>query len=403
MAAVHQIEQSPPAVEAMGMTRSLSSDEFRAVIGHFASGVTVITTVDAGVRHGTTASAVSSLSLEPPMLLICMNTASATGQAIASAGRFAVNVLSEHQSALALRFAKKGADKFADVAVMTGGCGQPLLEEALAHLECRVTETVRAGTHMVFLAEVETATARTGSPLTYYRGQFGRLDPARDEDLADTLRGWLGRRQDLWGQTLDVAEIAIELETTPGPLYLALGELATEGLVHPVSGGGFVITPVTRDVMEHALRARCAIDLGVADLTVGRVSAEQLAELRRAMEATLPLVEGDRFVGNFAEYPKVNDHFHEVMVALAGSPHLVRAYRRLQIATIFRETHRPPRPGPAVAALNADHIEIVEAYEAGDVDRARRALTRHTENVIGVVRLAMGAADADEARGEGDT
>src|SRR6478672_10462888 len=183
MPAVPQTEQSPPAPGATGVTRSLTSDEFRAVIGHFASGVTIITTIDAGARHGTTASAVSSLSLEPPMLLICMNTSSSTGRAIASSGRFAVNVLSEHQAALARRFATKGADKFADVSVLSGGYGQPLLEEALAHLECRVTETVTAGTHVVFLAEVETATARGGTPLTYYRGQFGRLDPARDEDL----------------------------------------------------------------------------------------------------------------------------------------------------------------------------------------------------------------------------
>lgn len=379
-------------------TRKLSSEEFRAVIGHFASGVTVITTVDGGVRHGTTASAVSSLSLEPPMLLICMNHTSSTGQAITSAGAFAVNVLAEHQAALARRFATKGDDKFTGAAVLAGRFGQPLLEEALAHLECRVIDRVTAGTHVVFLAEVETASAHSGSPLTYFRGQFGRLDAPGDAELAETLRAWIHERHDLWGQTLDVSEIAIELQTTPGVLYLALGELAGEGLVHASRGGSFVITPVTLEVLEQALRARCAIDLGVADLTVGRLSTGQLAELRAAMEETLALIEGDHFVGKFAAYPAANEHFHETLVGFAGSPHLTRAYRRLAIGEIFRETQRRPRRGREVGALNQDHEEIVDAYEAGDVERARRVLERHTENAIAIVRSAM----APEAKAGGD-
>lgn len=365
------------------------------MIGHFASGVTVITTVDGGKRHGTTASAVSSLSLEPPMLLICMNRSSTTGQAVTSSGAFAVNVLADHQLALAHRFATKGADKFAEVAVTTGTFGQPLLDEALAHLECRVADAVNAGTHTVFLAEVETATAHTGSPLTYFRGQFGRLDMVPDDQLTENLRRWVHERRDLWGQPLDVAEIALELETTPGSLYLALGELASEGLVHPSRGGGFVITPVTLEVMEQGLRARCAIDLGVADLTVGRLDASQLEQLRTAMEATLVLIEGDHFVGDFYAYPRANERFHEVMLSFVDAPHLVRAYRRLAIGEVFREMHRRPRRGPEVAALNADHVEIVDAYEDGDVDRVRRALIRHTENAIAIVRSAMETTVAD--------
>lgn len=145
------------------------------MIGHFPSGVTVITALDQGVPHGTTASAVSSLSLEPPMVLICMNRDSRTGQALARSGRFAINILSEGQHSLAEHFAAKGEDKFASVPTTTGPCGQPLLEEAVAHLECRTTRQVPGGTHVVFLAEVESATAHGGAPLAYFRGRFGRL------------------------------------------------------------------------------------------------------------------------------------------------------------------------------------------------------------------------------------
>ena len=91
-----QLEMSP-----------LAPDLFREVIGHFATGVTVITALHEDRRYGTTASAVSSVSLEPPMLLICMNEQSSTGQAVATSGRFAVNILSESQTDAAARFGRK--------------------------------------------------------------------------------------------------------------------------------------------------------------------------------------------------------------------------------------------------------------------------------------------------------
>src|SRR5258707_14921841 len=102
--------------------RRLTPEEFRDVIGHFASGVTVITAMHDGERRGTTASAVSSLSLEPPMVLICLNKASATARAVAAARRFAVNILGEDQAEEAMRFAKRAdaGDKFAGIAVTAG-------------------------------------------------------------------------------------------------------------------------------------------------------------------------------------------------------------------------------------------------------------------------------------------
>jgi 4-nitrophenol 2-monooxygenase / 4-nitrocatechol 4-monooxygenase, reductase component len=161
--------------------RSLSSDEFREVISHFASGVTVITALHDGREYGTTASAVTSLSLEPPMLLICMNKQSETGRAVAQSGRFGVNILGANQIDLAERFAQKGGEKFAGVPVSAGKWGEPLFDEALATLECRVAEETTGGTHYVFLAEVESGAARGGAPLAYFKGEFGRLELTRDQ------------------------------------------------------------------------------------------------------------------------------------------------------------------------------------------------------------------------------
>lgn len=156
--------------------RRLTPDEFRDLIGRFASGVTVVTAAHGDRHFGTTASAVTSLSLEPPMVLVALNKESATGQAISSCGHFGVNILGEGQEDLARRFAVKGETKFEGLTLAAGACGAPLLEDALATLECRVTEEVTAGTHSVFLAEVDRGSARDGAPLAYFRGRFGRLD-----------------------------------------------------------------------------------------------------------------------------------------------------------------------------------------------------------------------------------
>jgi flavin reductase (DIM6/NTAB) family NADH-FMN oxidoreductase RutF len=110
------------------------------------------------------------------MLLICMNKQSETGRAVAAAGHFAVNILGAGQIDLAERFARKGGDKFDGVPTTPGEWGEPLFDDAVATLECRVTEQMTAATHYVFFAEVVSASARGGAPLAYFKGQFGRLD-----------------------------------------------------------------------------------------------------------------------------------------------------------------------------------------------------------------------------------
>jgi flavin reductase (DIM6/NTAB) family NADH-FMN oxidoreductase RutF len=168
--------------------RSLTPEEFREVISHFASGVTVVTALHDDRLYGTTASAVTSLSLEPPMLLICMNRESETGRAVAATGHFAVNILGADQIDLAKRFARKGGDKFEGVPVTPGRWGEPLFDEALATLECHVAEQTTVATHYVFMAEVVSGTARAGTPLAYFKGQFGRLELTTDQLEADRPR-----------------------------------------------------------------------------------------------------------------------------------------------------------------------------------------------------------------------
>ena len=151
---------------------------YREAVGHFTTGVAVVTTLHRGARYGVTASAVSSLSLDPPMLLVCLNRRLATRDALVGARHFAVNVLGEEQAELALQFATRAPDKFAGVDVVEGRHGVPLIAGALAHLQCTVVDPVDAATHTVFLAEVHDALVGEGGPLTYFRGSFGRFEQA---------------------------------------------------------------------------------------------------------------------------------------------------------------------------------------------------------------------------------
>ena len=118
----------------------LDAGVFRQVIGRFMSGVVVITAVHEGERRGMTVSAVASLSLEPPMIVTCLNAASSTQEVIRQAGAFAVAILAEHQEDLAGLFDRRGADPFGDLPCEPGITAAPILAGALAVLECQIVQ-----------------------------------------------------------------------------------------------------------------------------------------------------------------------------------------------------------------------------------------------------------------------
>jgi flavin reductase (DIM6/NTAB) family NADH-FMN oxidoreductase RutF len=170
-------------------TPSVDSIAFREAISHFATGVTVITTVHEGTPAGITASAVSSLSLEPVLILVCINHTSSTHTAIDGSGRFVVNVLGEDDGELALHFARPSADKFASVE-LDAAYDLPVLKKAIAHFVCDVHERFPGGDHSIFIGLVRECAAVPGRhPLLYFRSRFGRFRDPHQELLAETA-GW---------------------------------------------------------------------------------------------------------------------------------------------------------------------------------------------------------------------
>jgi flavin reductase (DIM6/NTAB) family NADH-FMN oxidoreductase RutF len=159
----------------------IGAGDFRHVLGHFASGVTVITTIDADKRPaGLTASAFTSVSLDPPLILVCVDHKSQTYPSLLERGRFAVNFLTVDQQDVSRRFASTKLDKFEVLPYRMSELGLPLLDGALAYLECTTVNTHVEGDHTIFVGLVERASAVDGEPLLYFRGKYDRLrgDPA---------------------------------------------------------------------------------------------------------------------------------------------------------------------------------------------------------------------------------
>lgn len=162
----------------------LGPDDFRRVMSHFATGVTIITAWDAERRPtGLTASSFTSVSLHPPLILVCVSQKAQSYPAIKAAGRFAVNILSQGQEAASRRFATSttapGDDKFMGVEYRPGRLGLPVLSDALAALECTVVYAYPGGDHTIFVAQVETEESRGDAgkePLLYFRGKYARLN-----------------------------------------------------------------------------------------------------------------------------------------------------------------------------------------------------------------------------------
>ena len=147
--------------------------EFRRLLGHFAAGVTIITTKSGDDEpYGLTATAFSSVSLEPPLVLVCVDKKSETHPHFGASGVYGVNFLTSEQVNLSNRFAKSGGDKFEGVEWTRGSIGVPLLAGALVHLECRISDTVDAGDHTIFIGRVEAGSVHEGDPLLHFNGAY---------------------------------------------------------------------------------------------------------------------------------------------------------------------------------------------------------------------------------------
>ena len=177
------------AASSASPTSVIGSDTFRKVMGHFVTGVTVVTALDGERPFGITVNALSSVSLDPPLVMVALDRRRFLTPIVRTAGRYAVCILSEDQQALSDCFAgadvEPGRDEFCGAAWHPGPTGLPLIDGAIATLECTVVETFSAGDHDLFIGRVDALANEHHHPmpLLYYRRRYLRIERAASADV----------------------------------------------------------------------------------------------------------------------------------------------------------------------------------------------------------------------------
>jgi 3-hydroxy-9,10-secoandrosta-1,3,5(10)-triene-9,17-dione monooxygenase reductase component len=163
-------------IDSESDVQPVKPEHFRDVLSHFATGVVVVTGLDEdGSPVGMTAQSLTSLSLDPPLVLVCPARSSTSWPRIAARRRFAVNVLGADQKSISGAFARRGTDKFASVGWSSGEWGMPLLSDAMAHIECDLEATYPGGDHHIAIGRVRTLAAASieeASPLLFFRSRY---------------------------------------------------------------------------------------------------------------------------------------------------------------------------------------------------------------------------------------
>ena len=153
----------------------IDDGDFRLALSHFASGVTVVTTAHGGQLYGMTVASFASLSLHPPLVLVCVERSVKTHDAIAASGKYGVSILSSAQADISSKFASRSDDKFNGVELIEGDLDVPLIAGSLTAIECRLYDRLPGGDHTIFIGEVLKIHTREGDPLLYFRSGYREM------------------------------------------------------------------------------------------------------------------------------------------------------------------------------------------------------------------------------------
>lgn len=176
---LHRAEAAPHQTNHMRAAPAIDTDLFRKTCGRFATGIAVATVTAAdGTPYGVTVNSFASVSCVPPLVLFCLDYRCSLLPHFRSSSYYGINILTEEQRGLSMRFAQRQPDGFENMDWHLSPAGVPMIEGSLASFECCVSQTVEAGDHAILLAEVTGAEWHTGEPLIYFASQYRTLDPA---------------------------------------------------------------------------------------------------------------------------------------------------------------------------------------------------------------------------------
>jgi DNA-binding GntR family transcriptional regulator len=222
--------------------------------------------------------------------------------------------------------------------------------------------------------------------LAYFRGTFGKLELAQDAETYQNLRRLVLARELEPDTTLQVEDLAKQLPASPSSVYYALTRLVGENLVARDPTRGYVVQPVDVAASDDAHDAKLAIELGAAELTVGRLTVEQVAEFRLLARATGSHLRDNHFT-DVESYIAANTAFHAFPIKASGIRTLVEAYDHLSLPELMS---RVLTGGVEVSShLVDDHLELVDAYERADLAAAKKVIVRHNERAKATQRVGI--------------
>lgn len=228
------------------------ASEFRAALGSFATGVTIVTTAqDQETPIGVTASSFNSVSLDPPLVLWSLAKKSRSLETFCETGHFAIHVLSCHQEALSNAFAQSGEDKFTGVEWETGQLGSPVLDEFSAKFECKTVHQYEGGDHIIFVGEVVDFEKRDHAPLVFHGGSYAEAKPRLAEDTGPTVELHEGRfTEDFFLYLLARAHFQTSYRTRQKLAELGMTEREYMAMSVLSVGGGMPLDTL-RDQLAH--------------------------------------------------------------------------------------------------------------------------------------------------------
>ena len=315
----------------------VSAADFKRAVSFMTSAVTVITTANAGRDYGMTASSVTSLSADPPLMVACLRSDIPTARAVDQSGYYVVNILDENQADLAYQFSRPGPDKFTGVATYRTEAGVAVLRDALVSIVCRVVARASGGTHTMFSGEVLALANKGGKPLAYFRGGFGHFTAAQDEQLYSTLKRRLLRGDLELDAAIDLEAVSAETNSDLNALEKALGRLIGDDLVVRADSGEYRVRPFTAEMACEAFELREVLAREAIHMITAEPPSRLTRELEKALEHMALEIRENSFL-DFSRYVNANCQFYRTLIGGMNNAAAVRAFDSLNIAGIMERS-----------------------------------------------------------------
>jgi flavin reductase (DIM6/NTAB) family NADH-FMN oxidoreductase RutF/DNA-binding GntR family transcriptional regulator len=339
----HHMDRSDQCINELcvgeKMTRNtpVSAADFKRAVSFMTSAVTVITTANAGRDYGMTASSVTSLSADPPLMVACLRSDIPTARAVDQSGYYVVNILGEDQADLAYQFSRPGPDKFTGVATYRTEAGVAVLRDALVSIVCRVIARALGGTHTMFSGEVLALANKGGKPLAYFRGGFGHFTAAQDEQLYCTLKRRLLRGDLELGAAIDLEAVSAETNSDLNAVEKALGRLIGDDLVVRADSGEYRVRPFTAEMACEAFELREVLAREAIHVITAEPPSSLTGELEKALGHMAQEIRENTFL-DFSRYVTANCQFYRTLIGGMNNAAAVRAFDSLNIAGIMERS-----------------------------------------------------------------